>query len=155
MDFCKDNTIVMAALLCLILLASLLMPGRAQAAAAEREVGKSDTGTVYLLTESVRPVQKDGSRYLVAAAEEVYTDADFLADLHSDESTQNASSELTLYMFTSDGRYYCIVQRYLLDSEGRTCADLGGDMQLQMIGDKLTADIYTAALDVLKEQAAS
>lgn len=152
MDFCKDNAIVMAAFLCLILLASFLMPGRAQAAAAEREVGKSDTGTVYLLVSSVQPVQKNGSRYLVAAAEEVYTDADFLADLHSDKSTQNAASELTLYMFTSDGRYYCIVQRYLLDGEGRACADLGGDMQLQMISDKLTADIYTAALDVLKEQ---
>ena len=152
MDFWKDNTIVIAAFLCLALLVSLFMPGRAQASASERKVGDSGTGTVYLLTESVQPVQKDGSRYLVAAAEEVYTDADFLADLHSDESTRDAASELTLYMFTSDGRYYCIVQRYLLDSEGRTCADLGGDMQLQMIGDKLTADIYTAALDVLKEQ---
>ena len=65
---------------------------------------------------------------------------------------ENAVSTLALYMFTNDGRFYCMVQRYLIDSEGKVCVDLGSDMQFRAIDEKILTDVYTASLKVLEDK---
>lgn len=55
-------------------------------------------------------------------------------------------------MFTSDGRYYCTPQKYLIDLEGKVCGDLGSDMNLKVINDKIIAEIYTSALKTLEDK---
>ena len=55
-------------------------------------------------------------------------------------------------MFTNDGRYYCMPQRYLIDSQGKVCGDLGSSMQLQMIDDEIIFKIYTNALKTLEDK---
>ena len=55
-------------------------------------------------------------------------------------------------MFTNDGKYYCMPQRYLIDSQGKVCGDLGSNMQMQMIDDKVVSKIYTSALKSLSDK---
>ena len=133
----------------------MIQPPKNVEASDEQYVSSSDVGEVYVLNSSVETVKKDGRYYLVAGVEERYTDTVFLADLHSSPATKDAVAEFSVYMFTSDGRYYCRPQRYLMDSEGKVCADLGSDMQLQMINSSLVNDIYKAALKAAENKAKS
>ena len=151
MDILKENTLLYSALIFAAVFCLLLFPNKtASAEAAPQKVGTTDAGTVFLLPDTVQILRKGDTHYLLAAAEEQFTDDAFLSDLHSTAGMETAASEWKLYMFTSDGRYYCTPQRYLLDTQGNTCVDLGSNMQLAMIDNKLTADIYTAALHVLE-----
>lgn len=43
-------------------------------------------------------------------------------------------------------------QRYLIDSQGKVCGDLGSNMQMQMIDDKIVSKIYTSALKSLSDK---
>ncbi len=151
MDILKENTLLYSVLIFTAVLSLLFFPSRtANAEAGLQKVGEGDAGTVFLLPDTVQILSRGEARYLLAAVEEQFTDEAFLSDLHSTAGMEAAASEWKLYMFTSDGRYYCTPQRYLLDTQGNTCVDLGSNMQLSMIDNKLTADIYTAALRVLE-----
>lgn len=77
-----------------------------------QEVGKSDFGTVYIDTNTIDTVKKNNVYYLIVSVEERYTDETFLQQLRQSEETKDAVSALDLYMFTNDGRYYCIPQRF-------------------------------------------
>lgn len=45
-----------------------------------------------------------------------------------------------------------MLQRYLIDSQGKICGDLGSSMQLQMIDDEIIFKIYTNALKTLEDK---
>lgn len=117
-----------------------------------QEVGAGDFGTVYIDTDTVDAVKKDNVFYLIVSVEEVYTDEAFLQQLHQSEDTKDAVSAMDLYMFTSDGRYYCMPQRYLVDKDGKICADLGSDMQMKPIDEKIISAIYVKALKFLENK---
>lgn len=124
----------------------------AQAAQAEQKIGNSDYGEMYIYPDTVEAVKKDDRYFVIVSTEDKYTDEKFLAQLRQGENMQNAASTLCLYMFTNDGRFYCMPQRYLIDSEGKVCADLGSDMQFRAIDEKILTDVYTAALKVLEDK---
>lgn len=89
---------------------------------------------------------------MIVSAEEHYKNSSFLTELRKDEDLKDTVSSATLYMFTSDGKYYCTPQKYLIDSQGNVCGDLGSSMQLQMIDDEMIAKIYIDALKVLEDK---
>ena len=72
------------------------------------EAGKTDVGVLYIDSESVNTVKKDGKYYLAFFAEEKYTDQTFLASLRQGEDMQNAVSAVTLYLFNTFGNEYII-----------------------------------------------
>ena len=51
-----------------------------------------------------------------------------------------------------NGKYYCMPQKYLIDSQGKVYGDLGSSMQLQMIDDEIIFKIYTNALKTLEDK---
>lgn len=121
-------------------------------AAIEQKVGNSDYGIMYIYPDTVEAVKKDDKYYVVVSAEDRYTDEKFLSELRQGENMQNAVSTLCLYMFTNDGRFYCMPQRYLIDNEGKVCVDLGSDMQFKGIDEKILTQVYTASLKVLESK---
>lgn len=127
-------------------------PQKAQAAQNEQKIGNSDYGVMYIYPDTVEAVKKDDRYFVIVSAEDRYTDEKFLAQLRQGENMQNAVSTLALYMFTNDGRFYCMPQRYLIDGEGKVCTDLGSDMQFRAIDEKILTQVYTAALKVLESQ---
>lgn len=121
-------------------------------AAIEQKVGNSDYGIMYIYPDTVEAVKKDNKYYVVVLAEDRYTDEKFLSELHKGENMQNAVSTLCLYMFTNDGRFYCMPQRYLIDNEGKVCVNLGSDMQFKGIDEKILTQVYTDSLKVLESK---
>lgn len=154
MDIIKDNMGIMSVfILCIIILGIIFCKPIKQAQAqATKMVGKTDLGTVYIDVDSVEAVKKEQRHYLIVSAEEHYNESKFLTELRKDEDLKDVVSSLTLYMFTNDGKYYCMPQRYLVDSQGNVCGDLGSNMQLQMIDDKTIGKIYTSALKALEDK---
>lgn len=154
MDVIKDNMEIMSIfILCVIIIGIFFFkPIKHAEAQASKMVGNSDLGTVYIDTDTVEVVKKDGQYYLIVSAEEHYKESNFLTELRKDEDLKDTVSSLTLYMFTNDGKYYCMPQRYLIDSQGKVCGDLGSNMQLQMIDDKIISKIYTSALKTLEDK---
>lgn len=152
MSFIKDN-IFLIVIACMIFVAIFiwLYPNN-KVQAQQQEVGKSDFGTVYIDTDTIDTVKKDNTFYLIVSVEEVYTDEAFLQYLQQGEDTKDAVSAIDLYMFTNDGRFYCTPQRYLVDKDGKICADLGSDMQMKSIDKKIISNIYTSALNFLKDK---
>lgn len=67
------TTCLTAAVLCMLPLPTL--------AQTLLEAGKTDVGVLYIDSESVSTVKKDGKYYLAFFAEEKYTDEAFLAAL--------------------------------------------------------------------------
>ena len=65
-------TIAVSLLLCL----ALALPAAAQ---KMQKAGNTDCGTLYVDTDMVKTVKKDGQYYLAVAAEEKYTDAELEA----------------------------------------------------------------------------
>ena len=120
--------------------------------ASGQKVGNSDYGVVYINPDTVEAVQKDNVYYLVVSVEEVYTDKKFLEQLRSGEDMQEAVSALDLYMFTNDGRFYCTPQRFVIDKNSKVCADLGGDVQMKPVDERIITDIYVSALKVLENR---
>lgn len=152
MSFIKDN-IFLIVIACMIFVAIFiwLYPNN-KVQAQQQEVGKSDFGTVYIDTDTIDTVKKDNTFYLIVSVEEMYTDEAFLQYLQQGEDTKDAVSAIDLYMFTNDGRFYCTPQRYLVDKDGKICADLGSDMQMKPIDKKIISNIYTSALNFLKDK---
>lgn len=120
---------------------------------AQIEVMATDVGILYIDRDSIQPVRKGNSLYLLVSAEEIYTDREFLQDLRVGENLQNVVACSTLYMFTSDGRYYAIVKQFLTDDKNMVCADFGGNMEIKPIADTVEAlKVYTTALQILDKQ---
>ena len=117
-----------------------------------QKVGNSDYGVMYIYPDTVEAVKKDNRYFVVVSAEDRYTDEKFLAELRQGENMQNVVSTLYLYMFTNDGRFYCIPQRCLIDNEGKVCVDLGKDMQFRAINEKILVEVYIASLKVLESK---
>ena len=150
MSFVKDNIFLAAVVFVAFIVAFLWLRPSDKVQAQQQEVGKSDFGTVYINTDTIDTVKKDNAFYLIVSVEEIYTDESFLQQLRQSEDTKDAVSALDLYMFTNDGRYYCMPQRYLVDKDGKVCTDLGSDMQMKPIDEKIISDIYVKALKTLE-----
>mgnify|MGYP003225111536 FL=1 len=117
------------------------------------EAGKTDCGVLYVDTDSISTVKKDGKYYLAVFAEEKYTDVNFLSALRSGEDMQNAVSAIYLYLFNTYGNEYCIGANYIVDSEGKVCADLGSDMLPKEVSDNKTLkNVYAIALKILERK---
>ncbi len=117
------------------------------------EAGKTDVGVLYIDGDSVNTVKKDGYYYLAFFAEEKYTDAGFLAVLRQGEDMQNAASNISLYLFNTFGSEYFIGASYIVDADGKVCADLGADTTLKEVGnDKTMRNAYTMALKILQRK---
>lgn len=152
MSFVKDNIFLAAVVFVAFIVAFLWLRPSDKVQAQQQEVGKSDFGTVYINTDTIDTVKKDNAFYLIVSVEEIYTDEAFLQQLRQSEDTKDAVSALDLYMFTNDGRYYCMPQRYLVDKDGKVCTDLGSDMQMKPIDEKIISDIYVKALKSLEDK---
>ncbi|WP_278475195.1 hypothetical protein [Megamonas funiformis] len=155
MDILKDNIGLIGVLFVIVIGIGIFFwskPTKQAEAQANKMIAQTDIGTVYIDTDNIEALKKDGKLYLIVSVEEHYKDSNFLTELRKGEDLQDVVSSLTLYMFTNDGRYYCTPQRYLIDSQGKVCADLGSNMQLQMIDDKVISKIYTEALRVLEDK---
>lgn len=156
MNFLKDHIYLVAVFFAVFVVAFMwLRPSdkvQAEVQPQLQEVGKSDFGTVYIDTNTIDTVKKNNVYYLIVSVEERYTDETFLQQLRQSEETKDAVSALDLYMFTNDGRYYCIPQRFLVDKNGKVCSNLGSDMQMKPIDEKIISDIYVKALKVLEDR---
>lgn len=51
-----------------------------------------------------------------------------------------------------NGKYYCMPQRYLIDSQDKVCGDVSSSMQLKMIDEEIIFKIYTNALKILENK---
>ena len=104
-------------------------------------------------TDTVKTVKKDGQYYLAVAAEERYTDAEFLASLRQGEDMQQATAAVYLYLFDNRGANYCVAAAYIVDTEGKVCADVGSNMTLLPVGkDKTMSNAYSMALKALENK---
>ena len=112
------------------------------------EAGKTDVGVLYIDSESVSTVKKDGKYYLAFFTEEA-----FLAALRQGEDMQNAASGINLYLFNTFGSEYTIGASYVVDAEGKICADLGANTIPQDArGNKTLRNAYTMALKILQRK---
>ncbi len=120
------------------------------------EAGKTDVGVLYIDSDSVNTVKKDGRYYLAFFAEEKYTDAAFLASLRQGEDMAGAASSVSLYLFNTFGSEYIIGASYIVDDKGNVCADLGADTTPKAVGgDKTMRNAYTMALKILQRKTAA
>ena len=118
-----------------------------------QKAGNTDCGTLYVDTDTVKTVKKDGQYYLAVAAEKRYTDAEFLASLRQGEDMQQATAAVYLYLFDNRGANYCIAAAYIVDTEGKVCADVGSNMTLLPVGkDKTMSNAYSIALKALENR---
>lgn len=155
MDILKDN-IGIIGVFCVIIIAVGIFfwskPTKQVEAQTNKIIGETNTGVVYIDIDTIETVKKGENFYLIVSAEEHYKESSFLTELRKDEDLKDTISSLTLYMFTNDGRYYCMPQRYLIDSQGKVCGNLGSDMKLQMIDDEIISKIYVNALKTLENK---
>lgn len=136
-----------------------LFPHRAQAASENYpsdkyiEVAKSDFGIVYLDKENVQVFTKNDKYYLYVVVEEKYTDKELLQQLQQDqnERIQDAVSVLYIYLFTNDGAYYWVPNRYLIDSNGNVCSELSAIDAQAVNNDPILTKIYSIGLEVLED----
>lgn len=123
------------------------------AARTMQEAGNTDCGTLYVDTDMVKTVKKDGQYYLAVSAEEKYTDAEFLASLRQGEDLQHAAAAVYLYLFDNRGENYCIAAAYIIDTEGKVCADMGSNMTFLPVGkDATMSNAYSIALKALENR---
>ena len=141
---------IMATCLTAAALCMLPLPALAQTLL---EAGQTDVGVLYIDSESVNIVKKDGYYYLAFFAEEKYTDQNFLAALRQGEDMTNATSSVSLYLFNTFGSQYFIGASYIVDAEGKVCADLGADTTPKDVGnDKTLRNAYTMALKIMQRK---
>ncbi|MDO5787565.1 MAG: hypothetical protein Q4P09_07660 [Phascolarctobacterium sp.] len=88
------------------------------------QAGKTDCGMLYVDIDTVEVLKKDSQYFLLFAAEEKFTDTEFLQALHSDEDLATVTSAYYLYMFNSSGIEYYLLNKYLLDDAGKVVVDL-------------------------------
>ena len=146
MDILKDNIGIIGVFFVVIIgvgIFFLSKPAKPVEAQSNKMIGETNIGTVYIDTDTIETVKKDGHFYLIVSAEEHYKESDFLTELRKGEDLKDTISSLTLY---------CMPQRYLIDSQGKVCGDLGSSMQLQMIDDEIIFKIYTNALKTLEDK---
>ena len=68
---------------------------------------------------------------------------------------QNAVSGISLYLFNTFGSEYTIGASYVVDAEGKICADLGAHTIPQDArGNKTLRNAYTMALKILQRKTA-
>lgn len=155
MDILKDNIGLIGILFVIVIGVGIFFwsrPIKQVEAQTNKMIGETNTGVVYIDIDTIETVKKGENFYLIVSAEEHYKESSFLTELRKDEDLKDTVSSLTLYMFTNDGRYYCMPQRYLIDSQGKVCGDLGSDMKLQMIDDEIISKIYVNALKTLEDK---
>lgn len=155
MDILKDNVGLIGIFFVVIVIVGIFFlhkPIKQAEAQANKMIAQTDIGTVYIDVDTIDTVKKDGNFYLIVSAEEHYKDSEFLTELRKGEDLQDVVSSLTLYMFTNDGRYYCTPQKYLIDSQGKVCGNLGSNMQLKMIDDVVISKIYAESLRSLEDK---
>lgn len=155
MDILKDNFSIIGFVVLFALVVGVVFfkPMKQVEAQTSKLVGNTDVGTVYIDTNNIKVVKKDNQYYLVVSAEEFYNNKDFLSSIRASDELKNASSEMTIYMFTNDGKYYCMPERYIIDNKGNICTKLGADMKLQMIDEPILSKIYVTALQSLNVRA--
>lgn len=130
----------------MLLLLLVLLPQAAQARTMA-EAGQTEAGILYVDTDSAQSLTKEGQLYLAVAAEEVYTDAVFLASLRQEPELARAAGMVYLYLFNQYGSAYVVAARYLVDDKGQVCLNLGSNWQLQQTeGNKTMLNAYTKAL---------
>ena len=136
-------------LLIMLILLSIAAVGNCQNL---QKAGETDVGTLYVDVDSAQSLSKSGQLYL--AAEEQFTDAEFLKSLREDESLQNAVSAMYLYLFNNNGTEYTVAAHYIIDKDGKVCLDMGGETAVQQTkGKKEMLNVYTKALDALNKKA--
>ncbi|WP_282927094.1 YadA-like family protein [Megamonas funiformis] len=116
----------------------------------DKFIGKTNEGLIFIDPESVKTIVKDEQYYLVVAVDEYYTD-NILEKIKTKQNIKNASYATSLYLFTNDGEFYCVPQKYILDDKDKICADLGSNMQMQLVDKPILNEVYVAALDILNQ----
>lgn len=135
-----------------LLLGSCLMPPVAGAQNLE-QAGKTDVGVLFVDTDNVQSVKRDGVFYLAVLAYEKFTDEEYLQALREDEDLAQAAGAVYMYLFDNRGANYCVASHYIIDGAGKICVDLGAAMQLQSCADNKTlVEAYTKALKVLENK---
>ena len=117
------------------------------------EAGKTDVGVLYIDSESINTVKKTANTTWPSLPKKKYTDQTFLASLRQGEDMAGAVSAVTLYLFNTFGNEYIIGANYIVDSEGKVCADLGADMTPVDVRNNATMrNAYTMALKILQRK---
>ena len=134
-------------LVCLLLLCSTAL------ASGLTKLGDTAGGAMYMNTEAVQPLRKDGELFLLVQLEEHYTNKDFLARLRASKpQLQKVTAASYLYMFTNKGTHYCLPQRLLLNQDETVAYDLGQDMKLQPVKSRILVRAYENALQILERK---
>ena len=115
------------------------------------KVGNTKVGILYIDTDSVQTIRKAEQYFLMVAAEEVFTDQQFLTSIRQDEDLKNAASAMYLYLFDNRGANYCLAAHYIIDEAGKVCVDMGADMELKPVaGKQYLVEAYTKALKLVE-----
>lgn len=143
-------TRIITIIITIVMAVTIILPAAAQ---NMQQAGKTDCGILYVDTDSAKTVKKDGQYYLALAAEEKYTDQEFLKSLRQGEDMQKAASAIYLYLFDNRGSNYCIAAAYIIDDLGNVCADIGEDMEMKAVGkDKTMSKAYSMGLKALENR---
>lgn len=140
--------------LCLILTIMIgILLGNSCLAQELTEAGPTSLGVLYVDVSSAQSVSKEGKLYLAVAAEERYTDQEYLASLRQDEDLRDAVGAVYLYLFDNRGANYCVAAHYIVNEAGKVCVDMGSDWQLRpTVGKKALLEAYTKALQALERK---
>ena len=115
------------------------------------KVGSTKVGILYIDKDSVQTIKKAEQYFLMVAAEEVFTDQQFLTSIRQDEDLKNATGAMYLYLFDNHGANYCLAAHYIIDEAGKVCVDMGADMELKPVaGKQYLVEAYTKALKLVE-----
>lgn len=115
------------------------------------KVGNTDKGILYIDNDSVKTIKKADQYFLMVAAEEFFTDQQFLTSIRQDEDLKDATGAMYLYLFDNHGANYCLAAHYIIDEAGKVCVDMGADMELKPVaGKKYLVDAYSKALKLVE-----
>lgn len=137
-------------LLLLTLLLSLASPAFAENLAA---IGKTPNGTMYVDTNTIKPLRKNNQLFLLVPVEEHYTNKVFLENLQkSSPQLKTANKAFFLYLFTNTGMEYSVPQRLLLNPDNTVALDIGADMELRPVKSRLLATAYETGLQIMERK---
>lgn len=91
--------------LLVVLLAVLWSPG---GQAAPKQIGKTDVGKLYILTETIREAKVGEDTFVFAASEEEYTNSYFIARLQQHPRFKNVEYCWNFYVFNEKQKTYNI-----------------------------------------------
>lgn len=135
-----------------LLLWSCLLP---QFASAQNlvQAGETDVGILFVDTDNVQSVKRDGAFYLAVLSYEKFTDQGYINALREDEDLTQAVGAVYMYLFDNCGTKYCIVSHYIVEDDGKICLDLGANLELQpCTNNKTMLEAYTKALKALEDK---